>query len=150
MDNTNTNAQQKQPLAFDEKSGQWQPATDNVSTTESKSAAPSTINNLPIAISIVLALLNIVLSASTYYSMAFGSGPWTEGRVFGYLIGYIDIPILLIIFVLNAIATAGTLSSNKAAPNYTKHVIYNLSIWVLWGILGLLAYMILTFDHTSV
>lgn len=97
-------------------------------------------------LSITLSLFRIILSTPTYYNMAFGNGPWTEGRAFGYFTGLLDVPFLFIIFILNIITTYRTFSQKA----YKGIIFLNLLIWILWGFLGFLSFMILTFNSASV
>ena len=142
MDDTDTNAQQNQPIIHGSEPEQWRSKTDDTTTVGPKPKAPT----VTVALSITLTLLNIILSATSYHSMTSGSGSWAEGRVFGYIAGYIDIPVIFVTFTLNIIATTKTLLINKTSPTYISSIILNIITWILWGILGLLAYMILTFN----
>ena len=68
--------------------------TQDVQTTQQNTistAVPPKEKSGPIAVANVALIFRTLMSLSTYSSMAFGSGPWTEGRVFGYFTGFINV-----------------------------------------------------------
>lgn len=82
---------------------------------------------------IVFLSIRLALSIYAYYEMMFGSGSWSEGRAFLYIVGFIDMLWLIACLVLN-------IKSAKQAPKSQLIV-----SWILFATVAILAVAIILY-----
>ena len=86
--------------------------------------SPEKKSSGPVAVAIVFLVFWVIMSLSTYYNMVFGSGPWTEGRVYGYFTGFLNVFWLIGCLVL-------ILSSMKKASKRQLIIAWSLFAGVI-------------------